>query len=239
MARDKFLAEVATAFQTWSNVSDIIFSPVASMNDSLLNVTFSSDIHDDTNVFSDGTGGKLAQAHKQGIHFDAAERWLLQGETSRKEKAEWFNSYAFLPVAVHEVGHILGLRHAADEASVMYPYYREGVSTPSEQDVAALTISLPAHARAGASGALRDVAVHAAKPEPEPELEPALEPDAGTVVPSSGDEVEKSRGADAGSAAAGGAGITLRPESYLSRLLRLAKEKNPDWVGSVASGGEK
>ena len=48
--------------------------------------------------------------------FDAREDWLLQGMQQTP------GAFYLLPVALHEIGHCLGLAHGAP-AQVMSPYY--------------------------------------------------------------------------------------------------------------------
>merc|ERR1719204_358060 len=72
-------------------------------------------------------GGQLACATPQGITFDAAERWLLEGEEKpgRVPKA-----FQFYQVVLHEIGHCIGLLHSSDPADAMWPYYQPEDTKP-------------------------------------------------------------------------------------------------------------
>jgi len=67
-----------------------------------------------------------------GIRFDEEEKWLLQ--TDGDEEAPGY--FKLLPVAVHEVGHVLGLSHAKNAADVMGPYYVAARVDPTANDIA-------------------------------------------------------------------------------------------------------
>ncbi len=80
----------------------------------------------------DGQGGTLAWAYlPQGknrqlrMRFDLAEIWV---------KDQYGRGVWMLPVAAHEVGHLLGLEHSKQKEALMAPYYNPFVSTPQAKD---------------------------------------------------------------------------------------------------------
>jgi len=91
----------------------------------------------------DGPGGALAAATKSSISFDASERWELSSSRHpHREIFDWDEHYfKLLPVAMHEMGHVLGLTHSDEPASVMSPYYiadRVVLSAEDKQRIKAL-----------------------------------------------------------------------------------------------------
>ena len=82
---------------------------------------FESSEHDDGDPF-DGAGGTLAHAYlpQQGsisgnVHFDDAESWTVGNVGDL--------GIDLLQVAVHEIGHSLGLDHSQDPEAIMFPSY--------------------------------------------------------------------------------------------------------------------
>jgi len=132
--------EFAAAFAVWAGPTGHTFERIEEGGQ----VTVSwSDLSDRNAGLWDGPGGKLAEATPTSITFDSAEFWELQGKPHAHRATEpddfWADASHFelLPVALHEVGHVIGLGHSANPADVMSPYYFKGRIELSEGDKAA------------------------------------------------------------------------------------------------------
>jgi hypothetical protein len=111
------------AFNAWDNVCKISFVRLATGTPDIP-LFHATGNHNDGFPF-DGPGRVLAHAFSPGypglwgdIHFDDAERWSVNGQ------AGTFDLYQ---VALHEIGHAIGLGHSPVRNAVMfasYPGYR-------------------------------------------------------------------------------------------------------------------
>lgn len=106
--------ELARAFNMWSEHTNYMYTHKREGQVDI-EIAFLTFDHGDIDPF-DGAGGVLAHAnyYYNAIHFDDSENWTFDGE----------KGINFFQVALHEIGHVLGLDHSNVSASVMYKHYR-------------------------------------------------------------------------------------------------------------------
>ncbi|MEK6822812.1 MAG: matrixin family metalloprotease, partial [Nanoarchaeota archaeon] len=122
---------MTTVTYKWSKIPLIRFKQVYDKDSSNITIKFLKGNHSDGYDF-DGPGKVLAHAFYPGggiggdIHFDLDETWTLWGE-------ETGNS--LFTVALHEMGHSLGLGHSSEQESIMYAWYRPKNINLTEDDI--------------------------------------------------------------------------------------------------------
>ena len=147
---DQERGAVQRAFQTWADALCGVSVVEVSGNTDFASGWFTGD-HGDGTPF-DGPGNVLAHAFYPPpcggsfaghMHFDDAEDWSLTGAGGTVDMET---------VALHEIGHLLGLAHSSDPNAIMYPTYTGVMRSLGQDDVAGIRRLYPYFCRRKDSG---------------------------------------------------------------------------------------
>ncbi|XP_076947337.1 metalloendoproteinase 1-like [Bidens hawaiensis] len=118
----RFIPAVERAFRKWAIASRYFtFSRAESLLSADLQISFSRGNLGDGFPF-DGPGGVLAYAFGPTdgrFYYDADENWVVGAVP---------NAYDIETIALHEIGHLLGLDHSRNKYAIMWPTFDSSVT---------------------------------------------------------------------------------------------------------------
>ncbi|KAF5465897.1 hypothetical protein F2P56_015862 [Juglans regia] len=133
---DAYISPVEEAFKTWARNSTFTFFRASSYwkspyrrrrwpTVSDLKISFEEREHGDGYPFYNGILAHAFWPSDGRLHFNKEQQWSVVAAPS---------AYHLGTIALHEIGHLLGLAHTSLEDAIMYPYFLAGQSKDLTKD---------------------------------------------------------------------------------------------------------
>lgn len=136
---------IVQAMQVWSSVTVFTFTEVTTAANADIVIKWAVGDHGDGTPF-DGVTGVLAHAYYPppnsgslagDLHFDDSESWSVNVQSGSSQPID------LVTVAIHELGHSLGLKHSNVLGAIMYPTYYGSLRTLSSDDIQGIQTLYP------------------------------------------------------------------------------------------------
>lgn len=138
---------VERAFNEWARYAQLTFTRTYTAHQTRsIDILWATHGHGDGEPF-DRAGGVIAHAFfptpdnretiAGDLHFDDSEQWSLPGFTAAKRKRRQGNVDIFT-VALHEIGHTLGLSHSDAPGAVMRAFYAGPMAGLTADDISGI-----------------------------------------------------------------------------------------------------
>lgn len=133
-----YVGALKAAFQAWENISGIKFVQVEDEGTPMNN--FAANSNADIRInggYIDGSSGTLAYAFYPTSQPASNEYDYAGNITFDSGEATFWNYNSFYIVAMHEIGHSIGIEHSSVFGSLMYPTYNSSLTGLTSDDISA------------------------------------------------------------------------------------------------------